>query len=212
MAKEIGQRIRNARVARSMSQAHLAEAANLDIRTIRRIEKGENPPSHESLLSICLVLKLDAENLKQESDAALRPKAKAEMVFVSDGHALLQNLVGFHDGAVDADDAGEDEEAASLVKEVIQSLEFAEIMPEVPQDATYEQGRALTRAIQALEAKGWVVAVMKKLDVTIEWAGQSIPHWNRVVLVLKNANRPGHLTVGKPTRRADNRLRSNALR
>jgi transcriptional regulator with XRE-family HTH domain len=199
MANEIGERIRKTREARSMSQAHLAEAANLDIRTIRRIEKGENPPSHESLLSICAVLELDAENLKQESDAALRPKAKAEMVFVSDGNALLQNLVGFHDGAVDADDAGDDEEAASLVKEVIQSLEFAEIMPETPQDAIYEQGHALTRAIRALEAKGWVIAVMKKLDITIKWAGQSIPHWNRVVLVLKNAKRLEPPRVSRPS-------------
>jgi transcriptional regulator with XRE-family HTH domain len=191
MANEIGERIRKAREARSMSQAHLAEAANLDTRTIRRIEKGENPPSHESLLSICLVLKLDAEDVKRETDAGVRPKAKAEMVFVSDGHALLQNLVGFHDGAVDADDAGDDEETASLATEIIQSLEFAEIMPEIPQDAIYEQGRSLTRAIRALEARGWVVAVMKKLDITIEWAGQSIPHWNRVVLVLKNAKALG---------------------
>jgi transcriptional regulator with XRE-family HTH domain len=199
MANEIGNRIKKARESRSITQAQLAEAAKLDIRTIRRIENGENPPSAESLQGICLVLGLDAQEVKRESSATLRPKAKAEVAFVSDGHALLQNLVGFHDGAVDADDAGDDEETASLVKELIQSLEFAEVMPELPADAIYEQGRVLTKAIKALEAKRWVVAVVKKFDITIEWGGKSIPNWNRVILMVKDAERLGGRALSAPT-------------
>src|SRR5258708_1032804 len=116
MANKIGTRIRKARESLGITQAHLAEAARLDTPTNRRIENGENPPSSESLLGICSVLRLDAEEVRRESTTTLQPKAKAEVVFVSDGHALLQNLVGFHDGAIDADDAGDDEETASLVK------------------------------------------------------------------------------------------------
>jgi len=111
---------------------------------------------------------------------------------------LLQNLVGFHDGAIDADDAGNDEETASLVKEIIQALEFAEVMPELPPDAIYEQGRVLTKAIKALEAKRWVVAVVKKLDITIEWGGKSIPNWNRVKLMVKEVERMEKHPLSKP--------------
>jgi len=198
MANEIGKRIRKTRESRGITQAHLAEAARVDIRTVRRIENGENPPSAESLLGICSVLGLDAEEVKRESNATLRPKAKAEVLLIRDGHTLLQNLVGFHDGAIDADDAGNDEETASLVKEIIQALEFAEVMPELPPDAIYEQGRVLTKAIKALEAKRWVVAVVKKLDITIEWGGKSIPNWNRVKLMVKEVERMEKHPLSKP--------------
>ena len=189
MANQVGERIRKAREARSMSQAHLAEAADLDERTIRRIEKGENPPSHESLLSLCSVLGLAAEELKRESGTPPRPKAKGEMVFVNDGHSLLRDLIGFHEGAVEVDDTGDDEEAASLIKDVIQSIEFAEIMPELPHDAIFDHGHVLTKAIKALEAKGWVIGVLKRLDMTVKFDDQVIPHWNRVTLIIKDASK-----------------------
>jgi hypothetical protein len=120
------------------------------------------------------------------------------VVFVSDGHALLQSLAGFHDAAIDSDDAGDDE-TASLLKEILQSLEFAELMPELPPDAVYEQGRVLTKAIKALEANRWIVAVVKRLDITIEWGGKSISNWNQLIVMVKDSERLEGHTLSKPS-------------
>jgi DNA-binding XRE family transcriptional regulator len=65
----IGDTIKALREAKSWSQAHLADAAQLNIRTIQRIEAGK-PSSQETLLSIAAALDVDVRELSADG----RPK------------------------------------------------------------------------------------------------------------------------------------------
>lgn len=60
-----GDTIRRLREGKSWSQAHLAEASLLNIRTIQRIEAGE-PCSHETMLSLAAALGVDVSRLNSE--------------------------------------------------------------------------------------------------------------------------------------------------
>jgi transcriptional regulator with XRE-family HTH domain len=61
----IGDTIKALREAKSWSQAHLADAAQLNIRTVQRIEAGE-PSSQESLLSLAAALDVDVRELSAD--------------------------------------------------------------------------------------------------------------------------------------------------
>ena len=63
---EVGRRIRAARVARKMSQAALAEKANLSSAEISQIECGRSDPRTQTLIRI-------VEALQVSSDTILRP-------------------------------------------------------------------------------------------------------------------------------------------
>jgi transcriptional regulator with XRE-family HTH domain len=58
-----GEKLRSLREAKSWSQAHLADAAGLNIRTVQRIEAGE-PASYETLLSLAAALNVDVAELE----------------------------------------------------------------------------------------------------------------------------------------------------
>jgi transcriptional regulator with XRE-family HTH domain len=68
----VGDKIKAAREAKSWSQAHLAEAARLNIRTVQRIEAGE-PCSHETMLSLAAALNVDVAQLADASSAPRAP-------------------------------------------------------------------------------------------------------------------------------------------
>jgi transcriptional regulator with XRE-family HTH domain len=59
----LGEKLRSLREGKSWSQAHLAEAARLNIRTVQRIEGGE-PASDETLLSLAAALGVDVSELQ----------------------------------------------------------------------------------------------------------------------------------------------------
>ena len=69
---EQGLAVRAARLARNMTQAHLAAAGGISEKTVRRIESGEAVRA-ESVRAACAVLGLDASALR--SEAELRPEA-----------------------------------------------------------------------------------------------------------------------------------------
>lgn len=64
-----GETLRKLREAKSWSQAHLAQAADLNIRTVQRIEAGE-PCSYETMLSLAAALGADVGQLELESRPA----------------------------------------------------------------------------------------------------------------------------------------------
>ena len=63
---EIGQRIKEARIAIKMSQAELAEKTNLSFSQISAIERGKSDPRVRTLVHI-------VEALQVSSDSILRP-------------------------------------------------------------------------------------------------------------------------------------------
>jgi transcriptional regulator with XRE-family HTH domain len=60
-----GDEVKRLRDAKCWSQAHLAEAAGLNIRTVQRIEGGE-PASNETILSLAAALDADLSSLQPE--------------------------------------------------------------------------------------------------------------------------------------------------
>lgn len=191
-ASAIGRKIRELREAKSWSQTHLAEASRLDPRTVRRIENGETEPSGESLLCICAALDYDSERLKTETKAAAKPKAKVQVVFFTDGQGLLNALCGAHQCQTDIDDPGDDEVVANLVKEVLQTVELAEILPELSAAEVFDHARSLTSTLKDLEARRWSVAVTRKIGAVVARAAGTdgygaiqIPDWLTVTLMIK---------------------------
>ena len=61
----IGSEISKARKAKGLTQEELAELSKVNLRTIQRIENGENEPRGKTLVLICEVLDLDVESLLQ---------------------------------------------------------------------------------------------------------------------------------------------------
>jgi len=66
--KTAGEIIKEARQAHGYTQENLAELSKMNLRTIQRIENGENLPRSTSLRQICSVLELDIETILQEQD------------------------------------------------------------------------------------------------------------------------------------------------
>ena len=59
----IGEKIRDARKLKGLTQEELAELSKMNLRTIQRIENNENAPRGKSLNLICEVLDLSIEDL-----------------------------------------------------------------------------------------------------------------------------------------------------
>ena len=68
----IGDRIRSLREARAWTQAHLADAAGVSLRTIQRLETIHSC-SRETLLGLAAALEIDVRNLTEEFMTAERP-------------------------------------------------------------------------------------------------------------------------------------------
>lgn len=63
MMNKIGEKIREARKKKGLSQEELAESAKVNLRTIQRIENKENEPRGKTLNLICSVLNINVEDL-----------------------------------------------------------------------------------------------------------------------------------------------------
>ena len=61
--KEIGNRIREIRKQKGLSQEDLANAANINLRTVQRIEKDQSEPRGKTLQLICEALHVEPEGL-----------------------------------------------------------------------------------------------------------------------------------------------------
>lgn len=61
--KSIGDKIKEARKIKGLTQEELAELSKMNLRTIQRIENNENSPRGKSLNLICDVLNLNVEDL-----------------------------------------------------------------------------------------------------------------------------------------------------
>ena len=62
-----GDQVKALREAKCWSQAHLAEAAGLNIRTVQRIEAGE-PCAPETMLSLAAALDVEISKLGRRGD------------------------------------------------------------------------------------------------------------------------------------------------
>jgi UDP-N-acetylglucosamine 1-carboxyvinyltransferase len=62
LAGRVGQRIRDARTARGWLQSNLAKAANLPVRTIGRIERGEVDPRLSTLARLAKALGMEPKD------------------------------------------------------------------------------------------------------------------------------------------------------
>jgi transcriptional regulator with XRE-family HTH domain len=60
---KIGEKIKEARKKKGLSQEDLAESAKVNLRTIQRIEKNENEPRGKTLNLICSVLDINTEDI-----------------------------------------------------------------------------------------------------------------------------------------------------
>lgn len=60
---DIGIKIRDLRKKKGLSQESLAETAKVNLRTIQRIENGENEPRGNTLQLICKALDINAEDI-----------------------------------------------------------------------------------------------------------------------------------------------------
>lgn len=92
---QIGTKIRNTRKQKGLSQEELAEAAKINLRTIQRIEKGENHPRGNTLQLICAALNIQVEELldygkeKDSSYLILLHLSVLSFLFVPVGNIIL---------------------------------------------------------------------------------------------------------------------------
>jgi transcriptional regulator with XRE-family HTH domain len=61
--KNTGTRISQLRKSKGLSQEELAESAGVNLRTIQRIESGENEPHGNTLRSICEILEVQVDEI-----------------------------------------------------------------------------------------------------------------------------------------------------
>jgi transcriptional regulator with XRE-family HTH domain len=63
MMSEIGQKMKEVRKRKGLSQEELAEASKINLRTIQRIENNESEPRGKTLHLLCSVLEINSEEL-----------------------------------------------------------------------------------------------------------------------------------------------------
>lgn len=61
--KTIGDKLKEVRKIKGLSQEELAELAKINLRTIQRVENGESEPRGNTINKLCLVLDLNVEDL-----------------------------------------------------------------------------------------------------------------------------------------------------
>src|ERR1043165_2367559 len=99
----LGEKLKRLREAKSWGQAHLADAAALNVRTVQRIEAGE-PASNETLLSLAAALNVDVAEMEPEargpaSNGTSRSRLAVALLLVSPASSfiavnLLRSLAG----------------------------------------------------------------------------------------------------------------------
>ena len=63
LIKQVGNRIRELRIERELSQLDLADEAEVPLSQIGRIERGENNPTISTLYALCIAMKIDLKTL-----------------------------------------------------------------------------------------------------------------------------------------------------
>ena len=66
--RQIGDRIKNLRTSKGMTQEELAEASNLKQSHISRLESGLHSPSHKTVLALASALKVEVREIDPASE------------------------------------------------------------------------------------------------------------------------------------------------
>lgn len=93
----LGNKIKEKRKERGMTQEELAELSKINLRTVQRIENGETTPRGNSLNSICEVLEIDLSELlliKQEKENKIA-RIILEIIFFIALNIAIMSLFGF---------------------------------------------------------------------------------------------------------------------
>ena len=90
--------VRKLRLQRGWSQEQLAELSGLNVRTIQRIERGQNA-GLESLKSLAAVFETDISELQEEiamiAETTLSTEEQQAMEYVRDIKAFYAHLIGY---------------------------------------------------------------------------------------------------------------------
>jgi len=88
--------VRKLRLEKGWSQEQLAEMSGLSVRTVQRIERGQNP-SLESLKSLAAVFENDVSDLKMEANMSNQAKISVEeeqaIIYVRDIKGFYTHLI-----------------------------------------------------------------------------------------------------------------------
>ena len=87
--EQIGRRIKAQRIARKMTQAVLAEKANISLSFLGHIERGTRKLSVETLFAICKALNCSADMLMDTGNYSQAAERNVKSL-LSDALALLQ--------------------------------------------------------------------------------------------------------------------------
>lgn len=80
--KNIGQKVRELRFVKGLSQEELAIQSGLSIRTIQRIEKGDSIPHGHTLQRLCDVFKLNIDDLVLEKNQTITStKSSVQIIY-----------------------------------------------------------------------------------------------------------------------------------
>ncbi|MGM0580111.1 MAG: helix-turn-helix domain-containing protein [Bacteroidota bacterium] len=91
----IGQVILESRKRKGLSQEELAERANVNLRTIQRIEKDQNEPRGKTLNLICEVLEIESEGLLQSEKKSQILNKVFTLFFLLVLNLALMAIIGF---------------------------------------------------------------------------------------------------------------------
>ena len=98
MMNSIGKRICNIRKSKALTQEELADLANINLRTIQRIENEENVPRGKTLQLICQALEIEEMTVTGNSELKLRRSIWAhaiDLIFLILLNILLMSIIGF---------------------------------------------------------------------------------------------------------------------
>jgi transcriptional regulator with XRE-family HTH domain len=94
----IGQKIWERRKAKGLSQEELAERSRVNLRTIQRIENGENTPRGSTLTMLCEVLQLEMEVLQSKETAPQQKGWHSRIIngiFLIVLNGAMMSVIGF---------------------------------------------------------------------------------------------------------------------
>lgn len=94
-AKELNMIVRKLRLQRAWSQEQLAQLSGLNIRTIQRIERGQNA-GLESLKSLAAVFEVELSDLQQETKMSNTTISEEEKYAIE----RVQDIKGFYTHAI----------------------------------------------------------------------------------------------------------------
>lgn len=94
----LSQKIKDIRKSKGFTQSELAEMASVNLRTIQRIENGENEPRGKTLQLICEVLQIDFDELNEGSENKETKSLFFKVVnifFIIIFNLILMGVIGF---------------------------------------------------------------------------------------------------------------------